>query len=209
MQTKPLLVVLTGINGAGKDTLAPLVADWLDGQAGYPAEFIYAPKVTPASTAFRQAVLDGKPQSPLAETLGYFAQHAESDTHLASLRHTSPRHLVINRGPETTLVYNAIANRLEGEALALAYSAYEVIEQILDPTIVILLEIDLATSRARSAQQAETDHIQERDNAYYRRMIDAYAHLKSTRPNWVGVDAMVGVSGVFKQIKDRLRPFLS
>jgi|GEM_PF-3958619 len=208
MTSQPLLVVLTGINGAGKDTLAPLVAEWLDGQQGYPAQFIYAPKVTPSSTAFRQAVLDGRPQSPLAETLGYYAQHAESDRYLAELQRTRPQHLVINRGPETTLVYNAIANELKGDALKLAYLAYDVIAAELQPTITLLLSVDLPTSRARAALQAETDYIQERDDAYYERMIAAYRDLAETRPNWETVDARAPVADTLQQVKACLRKYL-
>lgn len=202
---KGTLIILTGINGAGKDTLAPLVAERLDGVGGLPSQFIYAPKVTPSSTAFRAAVLEGRPESLFAEFLGYMAQHAESAKYLADLREREPQHLVINRGPETALIYNAVANQLPESQRAIARDIYYEITGILLPTATVLLEVSLEESRHRSAQQAETDYIQERGDEYYRRMIDGYQSLAAADPDqWAVIDANQPVDTVLDAIQTQV-----
>lgn len=199
---KARLIILTGINGAGKDTLAPLVAGLLDGVGDLPAQFIYAPTVTSSSTAFRSAILDGKPQSPFAEFLGYMAQHAESAHYIADLLRRKPQHLVINRGPETALVYNAIGNQLPAAQMRIARRIYPEIAAILQPTNTVLLDVSLEVSRQRAAQQPETDHIQDRGDDYFLRMIRAYRALAKANPAiWSTVDASQSVEQVLAQIR--------
>jgi thymidylate kinase len=207
MAIKPLLIVLTGINGSGKGTLGEKTAQWLQAETGLPARCIYAPQATPIAAAFQAAVFM-KPGSDLAELLGYYAQHAESDQYIAGLRSERPQHLVVDRGPETTLAYNAMAKDLPPAQQRLARELYVQIRQILQPDLTILLDIDASTARKRSAQQATSDHIQDRNDAYYERVIRAYGQLAGTLPGWATVDARASIDENFKRVIACIEPLL-
>lgn len=209
MATQGKVFFLTGINGAGKDTHAPLLASRISAVGVLPGNFVYAPTISPASAGFRRAVLEGEPESPFAELLGYMAQHAESASVIAKMRSELPQHLVINRGPETCLAYNGYGHFGPNDwQLGIASDIFRNLrEEYYRFSRFIFLDVDIPTSRARSAKQAESDYIQERGDEYFRRLIKGYREM-ARFAEWWTIDASGTIQEVQELIWAQVEPYL-
>ena len=200
------LVILTGGNGAGKGTTGPLTAASLSQETGDNWHYLCGPKINGYTTRVREITLDSdptlRPSDNLADALLWFSQHAETSKVVNALRENGTN-VVLDRGPETTLVYNVY-----GRSLELEYPWVESIYQSLltkfNPNLGIILDVTAKEALRRSSRQGETDHYQQQQTELHEQRRQIFLKLAQD-PLWIVVDAMPPVEVVLESILERIR----
>jgi thymidylate kinase len=163
MSSGGLVVILTGGNGAGKGTVGPLAAMRLTEETGLPFAYVYGPKANDYTARVREIVLDPdptrRPSSFSADAMLWFSLHFEAADVVSNLRRKGIN-VILDRGPETTLVYNVL-----GRGLQLVDSwleeAYRSALTSLMPNLGLILDVTAEETLRRSGQQSLTDHYQD------------------------------------------------
>jgi thymidylate kinase len=207
MPQRGKLIILTGINGVGKDEQAARLTERVE-QAGRHLENMHVLKSCPGVTAMRSLVLGEETHfsSKMAEALAFFSMHYESAEQVVKPLVSSGGVVLLNRGPETTFVYNILGNGLEDSSPEL-FSLYEGVMKILSPDLVILLDTSVAVAKERMVKQSETDGWQNSDTAAYELRRKHFLKL-AEQPNWKIVDATPSIDEVSESIWALVQPIL-
>jgi dTMP kinase len=187
MATRGTLVVITGGNGTGKDTISPLLATRLTAD-GMPTKPIYGPGMSDTTRALQRLIFHPKdrPKSPYAMALTYYAVHAEAAS-LIEQDLEAGISVVLNRGPETTWLYNVLMAGLDGYP-----ELRTIFDQLLGqlkPLATLLLDAPVTTTLARANQQQTTDQWQQEDLRKHERRRQNYLKLAKTEIGWHVIDA--------------------
>lgn len=204
------LFIFSGINGAGKDTIIPFVEKSLS-EKGYTVKSEYGPRISASTTALRSVLLDEKfcPKDLFSQALLWLSLHAESAAEVAKLR-SQGTHVLLNRGPETSYVYNVLDRKavLGEEAISALNEIYVNLMKRFNPTGIILLDIDVETALKRANQQHETDHFQGEKEAYTTRKA-VYEELVAMNPElWHRIDARKSVIEVAESAEKAIMKML-
>jgi dTMP kinase len=193
----PLFLVVEGMDGAGKSTQIERLAGWLT-RAGSPPVVTREPGATPIGERIREILLDpaSAAMDPKTEALLYAADRAQHATEVIRPALAAGRVVISDRYVDSSLAYQGLARGLG-------------IERILDlsmwatgnllPDLVILL--DVAPELARRRSEA-TDRIELEDEAFHRRVADAYWALARTYPDrFAVVDASAPADAIEGEIR--------
>ncbi len=179
--------VLTGPNGGGKSTAGPQIAAKLTAD-GHKTVYIYGPGVTPPATALASLVKsqETSPSSKFSQSLVWLAQHAESLEHIRETYLDQGVHVILDRGPETTWVYN-INGILEDRELTAAnavitalYGANDGIPHsgMLTVDAMLVFDVPIETALVRMKQQSETDQFQDAAREEHERRRQTYLNAQ-------------------------------
>lgn len=163
-------IVITGPNGGGKSTAGPRIAEELT-VAGHETVYLYGPGVTAPAKALASLVKsrDTSPASKFSQALVWLAQHAESLEHIRREYIEKGIHVILDRGPETTWIYN-INGILDGRELEGANGVLNALygvndgtnrPAVLRPELVLVFDLPIETALVRMGQQDETDQFQD------------------------------------------------
>jgi dTMP kinase len=192
------LYIITGINGVGKQTASTMLMERLVA-LGQTVERHYGPHITGSAQQVYDSLLSqtGKFNDPYAAALAFFSVHAEVAPHIAK-RLNSGTNIILDRGPESTWVYQVVEQRLE-TSLELRH-IYDRIMQQLNPTTIFLLDAPVGIAMGRAKQQHRTDHIQKQSVHRHERRRQAYLHLANQNPHWQLIDANRPINHIVDQL---------
>ncbi len=198
MQQRGKVWLITGINGAGKGSAGQRAVELLAEQ-GVVVSYVYGPGLSTATRWMQQIVLDEviSPKDRFAQALLYFAIHAEVAATLA-VRLERGENILLDRGPETTLIYNVLEAGLdENQALL---STFAQIRDTLAPALTMLLDLPAEVALARSGKQKITDQFQTVGMEKYERRRELYRQLAQQEKGWVMVDATRPLEEVAREV---------
>ena len=193
----PLFLVVEGMDGAGKSTQIERLARWIT-DAGSPPVVTREPGATAIGKRIREILLDpaSAAMDPRTEALLYAADRAQHAAEVIRPALAAGRVVISDRYVDSSLAYQGLARGLG-------------IERILDlsmwatgdlmPDLVILLDVAPELARARSGA---TDRIELEDEAFHRRVADAYWALARTYPErFAAVDASAPPEAIEAEIR--------
>jgi dTMP kinase len=193
----PLFLVVEGMDGAGKSTQIDRLARWLT-EVGSPPVVTREPGATAIGERIREILLDpaSAAMDPRTEALLYAADRAQHAAEVIRPALAAGRVVISDRYVDSSLAYQGLARGLG-------------VERILDlnmwatgdllPDLVILLDVAPELARARSGA---TDRIELEDEAFHRRVADAYWALARTYPErFATVDASAPPDAIEAEIR--------
>jgi dTMP kinase len=193
----PLFLVVEGMDGAGKSTQIDRLARWLTEVGSLPV-VTREPGATAIGERIREILLDpaSAAMDPRTEALLYAADRAQHAAEVIRPALAAGRVVISDRYVDSSLAYQGLARGLG-------------IERILDlnmwatgdllPDLVILLDVAPELARARSGA---TDRIELEDEAFHRRVADAYWALARTYPErFATVDASAPPDAIEAEIR--------
>jgi dTMP kinase len=194
-----MFVTFEGIDGSGKSTQAELLAQHLRAE-GRDVVALREPGGTPLGERIRGLLLDGPEMSAWAEAALFAAARAELVERVIRPALARGADVVCDRYVDSSLAYQGVARKLGIDAvleLNLAATAGLLPER----TFVLLL--DPARSRARMT--APPDRIEREDEAFVRRLDDAYRQIVSLFPErCVALDATGSPGEIAEEVRDEL-----
>jgi dTMP kinase len=192
-----LYIALEGIEGAGKSTLAPLVAQGLEA-AGHPAISIREPGGTAAGEAIRRILLDpGARLEAWTEALLFAAQRAQLAAEIIGPALARGASVVGDRSVYSSLAY-------QGAGRGLGVDVVRTVNQAglagVWPNVVVLLRLDVGVGLGR---QEVADRIGAESDEFIRRVAEAYEKLAAAEPRrFVVVDASRPLDRLAREVVD-------
>ena len=183
-------IVFEGGEGAGKSTQARLLADALEGQ-GIEVVLTREPGGTPGAEAIRELLLDpgGAGWQPRAEALLFAAARAD---HVARLIRPALERgvwVICDRFIDSSRAYQGGGGGLADEDVM---ALHRIGSGGLLPDLTILLEgrDDVVAQRLRAREGGESDRIGGREDAFHRKVADAFRRLAQAEPRrFVRIDS--------------------
>jgi dTMP kinase len=178
--TRGKLITIEGIDGAGKTTLALRLAETLRAR-GVEAELLREPGGVRVAELIRELVKDPDlAVGARTEALLYAAARAQLvDEALAPLLARGVC-VLLDRFVDSSLAYQGAGREL---GLAAVREINDFATGGLTPDLTLLLTIDTALGRERSAQRAiARDRLEREDDEFFERIDSAYRELASADP---------------------------
>ncbi len=184
-------LVLEGMDGAGKSTQARRLVAWLEARGRRPLH-LREPGATALGERLRALLLEPGREDwdPRSEALLFFAARNELLRSQVAPALAAGRDVVCERFTPSTLAYQAQAPGLEDFVLALDEL---VVPPELQPSLVLILDLDPAASLARAGRAGGADAFEGRGLAYQeavRRGYLAYARRRPERTRVLAVDGL-------------------
>jgi dTMP kinase len=189
-------VVLEGGDASGKSTQARLLAERLRA-VGHQVVETFEPGATAAGAAIRAVLLDGDgPVDPTTEALLMAGDRAQEIAEVIRPALAGGADVVSDRYVPSSLAYQGVARGL----------GVEQIEKLnrwatggLEPDVVVVLDVDEATARARRA--GPSDRLERAGAEFHAAVRDAYRDLAGDR-GWVVLDGNADVEVVADRVWD-------
>lgn len=207
--TSGRFITLEGIEGAGKSTVARIVAEWLSARA-IPVRLTREPGGTPLAERVRQVVLErGNEQlSPVTETLLMFSARGIHLENLIRPALARGEWVVCDRFTDATRAYQGNGRGVDG---ALIETLAKVVHSGLQPDRTLLLDLPAATGLARARQRSglAADRFEAETEAFFERVRAGYLELAGREPNRIAViDAALPLAQVERQVVSVLEGLL-
>jgi len=191
-------ISLEGIDGAGKSAQIGRLADWLASQ-GRRVTTCRDPGSTPVGDAIRAILLDRHDLqlAPTAEMFLYMAARAQLVAEVIEPALARGEWVVSDRYLLSNVVYQGYGGGLDPESIR---AAGRIATAGRLPDLVLLLDVDLETSRRRLARPL--DKLENRGGDYRARLRDGYLAEAARDPDRVvTIDATAGIDEVAAAIR--------
>jgi dTMP kinase len=202
-----LFLTLEGGDAAGKSTQAARLERWLT-DAGRSVVRTREPGGTEVGAGIRELVLHREtPIAPRAEALLYAADRAQ---HVATVVRPALERgdvVVQDRYLDSSVAYQGAGRVLESsEVRDLSLWAAEG----LLPDLTVLLDLDVATARARRASRSTYDRLEAEDDGFHERVRAAFRALAEHEPQrFLVVDASRPEDELERAIRAAVEPLLA
>lgn len=202
--TRGPFITLEGLDGSGKTSQVPRIAEWLRARGLVPL-VVREPGGTPVGEALRSLVLEdprGKGMAPLAEALLMLAARAELVERVIRPALAYGHAVVCDRFADSTIAY-------QGHGLGLDVRWLEAANRCVCgeawPDLTLLFDVPPAEARRRAAA---VDRIGGRDAAFAERVRQGYLAVAAAEPQRVRViDATCPSAEVWTQVEAALDAF--
>lgn len=205
----PLFLVVEGMDGAGKSTQIERLATWLSASGSEPV-VTREPGATPIGERIRQILLDpaSAGMDPRTEALLYAADRAQHAAEVIRPALGEGRVVISDRYVDSSLAYQGLARGLGVERI-LELSMWATGDLL--PNLVILLDVSTEVGRSRSGSRVgASDRIEQEDEAFHRRVADAYWALARTYPErFAVVDASAHPDAIEAEIRRHVEALLA
>lgn len=176
-----LLVTLEGIEGVGKSTHVPFVADCL---RRHRREVVLTrePGGTPIGEAIRGIVLDRNhtAMADITELLLMFAARAEHIERVIRPALDGGRDVVCDRFTDATYAYQGGGRGLAAERIA---ALETLVQQGLQPDLTLLFDCPVAVAMGRIGQRGEGDRFEQEQTAFFERVRGCYLARAERSPH--------------------------
>ena len=189
-------IVLDGPDGCGKSTQVKRLCQFLAAQ-GVDAVSFRDPGDTPIGEAIRKILLSPEHarMGTMTELLLYMASRAQLWSEKIHPALEGGRCVVLDRWLSSTCAYQGHAGGFGWERVI------QVAEQTLErvwPDLTVILDVDVATARAR--MQRELDRMEQKGRDYHQKVREGFLELAKGREGFVVVDASLDVEAVHHEI---------
>ncbi len=192
----PLFITFEGIDGAGKSTHLPPLADWLRAQ-GRTVCRTREPGGSPLAERLRGLFLE-QPMDGITESLLAFAgrrDHLEAVVRPALARGET---VLCDRFTDATFAYQGGGR---GVALPFLRALESEVQAGLTPDLTLWFDADPAIAAARRAGARAADRLEAEDLAFFERVRDAYAERALMAPERiVRIDATATPDAVWAEV---------
>jgi dTMP kinase len=192
-----MLIVLEGVEGSGKTTLAKLLGEWIE-RRGLTALVTREPGGTILGEEIRRLVLhagDVPARSEVLLVLAARAAHLELEVRPAL---QAGKIVVADRYELSTLAYQGYGRGLQVEQVR-QLNAFAT--DGLRPDITIVLDVQLAVgARRRAASRPGEDRIERAGDAFHQRVAEAYRQLAHASDDVVTIDGAPPADEVHRSI---------
>ena len=172
-------LTLEGIDGCGKSTHARRVADALTA-AGREVVLTREPGATDLGQKLRKALLETEgPVSDVAEVLGFAADRAQHVDEVIRPALGRGEVVISDRFADSTRAYQGSGRGVDREMLE---RAIELATGGLSPDLTILIDVDLAVARERSAETA-SDRLERESDAFFECVREGFLELARREPH--------------------------
>ena len=185
-------LTLEGIDGCGKSTHARRVADALTA-AGREVVLTREPGATDLGQKLRKALLETEgPVSDVAEVLGFAADRAQHVDEVIRPALGRGEVVISDRFADSTHAYQGSGRGVDREMLE---RAIELATGGLSPDLTILIDVDLAVARERSAETA-SDRLERESDAFFECVREGFLELARREPHRI---SMIDGSGSLEE----------
>jgi len=190
-------ITLEGVDGAGKSTHIPAIADFLRG-LGHDVLVTREPGGTPLAEKFRDILLS-EAMDPATETLLMFAARSDHVARVIRPALDAGRWVVCDRFTDATFAYQGGGKGVSRDLIeALAVGAHPG----LYPDFTLVFDCPWAVARERLAMTGRAlDRFEREDQAFFERVRAAYLALSDKEPRRVRlIDAASAAAEVEKRV---------
>jgi len=201
MNERGKLITLEGVDGAGKSTHIPFIADRLRTE-GRTVLVTREPGGTPLAEKLRELVLN-EPMDALAETLLMFAARADHVRQLIRPALEAGNWVVCDRFSDATAAYQGAG---KGVPMELIQQLAEATHPNLRPdrTLVFDCPYDIAKQRL-SATGRPLDRFEREDRQFFERVRDSYLARGASEPGRIRIiDASASLADIEKKLEKSL-----
>ncbi len=198
-------ITLEGIEGAGKSTLIPAIAAFLEAR-GISVETTREPGGTPLGEEVRRLLLAHRAMGGDAELLLMFAARAEHLQKRILPALEEGRWVVSDRFTEASYAY-------QGGGRGIPWERIEALEDWVQgdfrPDLTLLLDVPVPLGLSRARARSEPDRFEREKVAFFERVREAYLELARRFPERIRIiDASLSLEAVRREALRALEAFL-
>ena len=193
------LLILEGIGGSGKTTLAELLREHLATE-GWDIRASREPGATRLGGSLRSLLLAKDPiPAPWTEAFLFEADRAQTYHEVLRPALDEGAIIVSDRGPFGTIAYQAYGRGLD---LRLIDDMSQAAWAGTKPDLIIVVDVDARLGLSRKASSGEQDRFDDEDLAFTSRVREGYLFAASrSGPAAIVVDGSLPLSEVFEQVR--------
>lgn len=198
------LIVLEGVEGAGKTTQIALLKDWLEKNLHYPSDDIICtrePGGTELGQQIRSLLLTAdlqEPIAPLAELLLYAGDRAQHIVNFIKPALEVGKIVICDRFTDSTIAYQGYGRNLD---LTLINQLNQIATQGLTSDLTLWLDIDVELGLTRTQKRGKADRMEQADISFHQRVRNGFQQLAKQYPARIlKIDADQSVEQVRSQI---------
>lgn len=197
---KARFIVLEGIEGVGKSTQIPLLAEWLK-QCGCRVTLTREPGGTALGEEIRALLLSRRQEGmcPDSEMLLMFAARSEHLSKVVKPRLSAGHWVLCDRFTDATYAYQGGGRDQDASRIA---TLEHWTQGDLRPDLVVLLDLAVEDGLARAGRRGESDRFESERRDFFERARAVYLGRASARPDRYRV---VDASGDVAEVQCRLR----
>jgi dTMP kinase len=208
MTNRGLFLSFEGLDGAGKSTQIGLLHQRLEA-LGHTVVLAVEPGGTRIGQKIREILLnpDHAEMDARAELLLYFAARAQNLSQV--IQPALGRNCVVlcDRYTDSTIAYQGAAR---GLGIELVKQAHQLACGSVWPDRTIFLDLDAATSQARTNARGEKDRLEDNDAVFFERIRQGFLHIAQQEPQrFQVIDATGQPTEVAERIWHKIGPLLS
>lgn len=202
-----VFLTVEGIDGCGKTTQTGMLCTWLAEVLGEENVLrTFEPGGWAGGPLLRELLLGGTPLSSRTELLLFLADRSGHVDSLIAPALSQGKWVVCERYTDSTLAYQSWGRGLDLKAMEelLAWCRFP------QPTVTLLLDIDVETALSRVKQRGGRDRIESEGVDLMRRVSDGYKALAERHPDrFLTVDASPCPKTVAERIRSGLKAHLA
>ncbi len=201
-----MFITFEGIEGAGKSSQIPFVADWLEAR-GVACVTTREPGGTPIGCQIRSVLLDPKNDAlePEAELLLYIADRIQHIRSVIIPALAAGKTVLCDRYLDATVVYQGVARGLDSEMI---HRIHDLVAADLLPDLTFLFDLPPAVGLSRAWKQLDDGSRVDRESRFesehlefHERVRNGYLHRAKQAPDrFCVIDAAGPVSDVRRQL---------
>lgn len=198
------LIVLEGVEGAGKTTQMSLLKDWLGSRLDYSSDQIICTR-EPGGTELGQQIRSlllttdlQEPIAPLAELLLYAGDRAQHIVNFIRPALDQGKIVICDRFTDSTIAYQGYGRNLD---LNLIEQLNQIATQGLTSDLTLWLDIDVELGLTRTQKRGKADRMEQADLSFHQRVRNGFQQLAKQYPERiVHINADQSVEQVRSQI---------
>ena len=181
-----------GIDGAGKSTHIPAVADWFRAR-GADVQLSREPGGTPLAETLRDIVLN-QPMGSLTELLLMFAGRRDHVETVIKPALAAGKTLLCDRFTDASFAYQGGGRGLPASVLE---PLADWVQEGTEPELTLWFDLGAEQAAARRARARQADRIEQQDLAFFERVRAGYADRAALAPQRI---VRIDASGSVEQV---------
>lgn len=179
------LIVLEGVEGAGKTTQMSLLKEWLEERLNYPSDNIICtrePGGTELGQQIRSLLLTADLQeqiAPLAELLLYAGDRAQHIANFIQPALDKGKIVICDRFTDSTIAYQGYGRNLD---LTLIKQLNQIATEGLTSDLTLWLDIDVELGLTRTQKRGKADRMEQADISFHQRVKNGFQELAEQYP---------------------------
>jgi dTMP kinase len=204
---KGLFITLEGVEGAGKSTLMPYVAEILS-KAGNEVIQTREPGGTKTGEQIRNILLDSKNVRLTDDTelLLMFAARAQHIHEVINPALATGKIVLCDRFTDASYAYQGGGRGIDSSRIQILE---DWVQQGLKPNLTLLFDLDVETGLRRAGKRSEADRFEQEEASFFERIRSCYLDRAKNEPERFRIiDSSQSFDNVKQQIRAILKEYL-